>query len=150
MLYTIGHSNHSFEVFLRMLRANAINCIVDVRSNPSSRYVLWANRPTMFMSCHDEGIKYMYGGDVLGGRSFIPTSDPVFQEKLGRVVTFSNVLNVAMMCSEADPMKCHRAFKLSAAIHRLHPETIIKHILRDSIVDSREFEMAQPNGWVEY
>lgn len=37
MLYTIGHSNHSPEKFLDLLKEHDIRTLVDVRSWPSSR-----------------------------------------------------------------------------------------------------------------
>ena len=37
-LFTIGHSNQSQEEFLAMLRRHGINCVVDVRSVPASKY----------------------------------------------------------------------------------------------------------------
>jgi hypothetical protein len=37
-IFTIGHSNHSWEAFLELLRENAITIVVDVRSSPYSRY----------------------------------------------------------------------------------------------------------------
>lgn len=37
-LFTIGHSNQSQEEFLAMLRRYGIDCVVDVRSVPASKY----------------------------------------------------------------------------------------------------------------
>ena len=37
-LFTIGHSNQSQEEFLAMLRRHGVNCVVDVRSVPASKY----------------------------------------------------------------------------------------------------------------
>jgi len=37
-VYTIGHSNHSVEHFLGLLKTNGIQVIVDARSQPYSKY----------------------------------------------------------------------------------------------------------------
>lgn len=37
-LYTVGHSNQTFEDLIGMLQAQHINVIVDVRSVPASKY----------------------------------------------------------------------------------------------------------------
>src|SRR5438094_5193002 len=37
-LYTIGHSNHPLDTFIGLLEAHAIQVLVDVRSQPYSKY----------------------------------------------------------------------------------------------------------------
>lgn len=37
-LYTVGHSNQTFDDLLKMLQAQYINVIVDVHSVPASKY----------------------------------------------------------------------------------------------------------------
>ena len=37
-IFTIGHSNYSMERFLHMLRYFNINCVVDIRGTPYSKY----------------------------------------------------------------------------------------------------------------
>ena len=37
-LYTVGHSNQTFEQLLQMLQSQQINVVVDVRSVPASKY----------------------------------------------------------------------------------------------------------------
>ncbi|KAB2857470.1 MAG: DUF488 domain-containing protein, partial [Anaerolineae bacterium] len=37
-LYTIGHSNHSLDDFLGLLKQHAITDLVDIRSAPQSRF----------------------------------------------------------------------------------------------------------------
>ena len=37
-LFTIGHSNHNIEKFIRLLEDNGIMLLVDVRTAPYSRY----------------------------------------------------------------------------------------------------------------
>ena len=42
-IYTIGHSNHTWESFSRLLVDNEVELLVDVRSNPVSRFAPFAN-----------------------------------------------------------------------------------------------------------
>ena len=37
-LYSVGHSSQSQEEFLELLKRHDVNCIVDVRSLPASKY----------------------------------------------------------------------------------------------------------------
>jgi uncharacterized protein (DUF488 family) len=43
-LWTIGHSSHSLERFLELVRSERIEAIADVRSWPRSRYAPWFDR----------------------------------------------------------------------------------------------------------
>ena len=43
-LFTIGHSNHTVETFVTLLRQHGITAIGDVRSRPHSRFLPHFNR----------------------------------------------------------------------------------------------------------
>ncbi len=72
IVYTIGHSNHPFEWFAELLVRHEITLLVDVRSQPYSRYVKHFNRPELEYLIERRGIPYLYMGEELGGR---PNSD---------------------------------------------------------------------------
>ena len=67
-LYTIGHSNHTKEKFLSLLTEAKIEVLVDVRSNPNSRWAAFANRDSLKDILESVQIHYIYLGDMLGGR----------------------------------------------------------------------------------
>ena len=67
-VFTIGHSNHAAEVFLRLLRQHRIEEVVDVRSSPHSRYNPQFNRRTLQATLADAGVGYVFMGGELGGR----------------------------------------------------------------------------------
>ena len=46
-IYSIGHSNHSAEAFINLLKAHNITCVVDVRSAPYSKYVPQFNKDAL-------------------------------------------------------------------------------------------------------
>ena len=54
-LYSIGHSSQTQEEFLALLMQHGINCIVDVRSVPASKYTPQFNQETLkwFLKSHD-------------------------------------------------------------------------------------------------
>ena len=37
-IFTVGHSNHTIDYFLELLQAQNIDCLIDVRSMPASKY----------------------------------------------------------------------------------------------------------------
>ena len=70
-IYSIGHSNHKWEIFLELLKQNGIELLVDTRSKPVSSYAPFANIRVLPGLLEDEGIDYLFMGDSLGGK---PTS----------------------------------------------------------------------------
>ena len=73
VVYTIGHSNHSEETFLGLLRSHRIEVIADVRSRPYSQYSPQFDREALKASLRRAGIDYVFLGDELGARSDIPS-----------------------------------------------------------------------------
>src|SRR5438128_1158783 len=67
-IYTIGHSNLPWELFLAALQVNDIQVVVDTRTSPYSRYVEWANRERLAAALATAGIGYRYAGVELGGK----------------------------------------------------------------------------------
>ena len=142
MLYTIGHSTHSIDYFLEMLLHYQVSCVVDVRSLPASRFNPQYNKKALSRSLEDRGIVYQHFPDEFGAR----LSDTRVLDEEGRV-DFAKVRNskpftngverlsktiwdghtVALMCSEADPLSCHRFAMISPALKHFE----IRHILKD-------------------
>jgi uncharacterized protein (DUF488 family) len=131
-IYTIGHSNHQPDEFLALLRQHGIQLLVDVRSNPYSRYVPQANRETLARFLESAGIAYRWLGDRLGGK---PSGDPVdydelrtspfFQRGIVDLLALAAHQRTAIMCAEGDHRQCHR-YKLitpvlvDQGVHVLH------------------------------
>ena len=67
-IYTIGHGNTPFPLFLDLLRRHAIGTLVDVRSSPYSRYASKYNREHLESNLKKAGVNYHFVGEYLGGR----------------------------------------------------------------------------------
>ena len=65
---TIGHSNHTVEHFLGLLKAHAVQVVVDARSQPYSKYATQFDHEALKLALQDAGIRYLYLGRELGGR----------------------------------------------------------------------------------
>ncbi len=121
-LYSVGHSNHSLEFFLDLLRAAHIEVLVDVRSHPYSRYVPQFNLEALRQSLASAGLGYLFRGKELGGRpeedDFYDEEGYVLYDKVARAARFQSglerlekgreQLRLALMCSEENPAVCHR------------------------------------------
>ena len=67
-VYTIGHSNHTWERFAALLRQHGIEVLLDVRTNPVSRWAHFASKRTLPGLLEGEGMRYVHMGDSLGGK----------------------------------------------------------------------------------
>jgi uncharacterized protein (DUF488 family) len=126
---TIGHSTLSYERFLELVRRAKVTAVADVRSSPYSRQCPQFNRETLSDELRADGIAYVFLGKELGGR---PSGDhfysngvadyermsqaPEFSKGLDRVLEGARKYRVALLCSERDPIDCHRCLLVARAL----------------------------------
>ncbi len=150
MLYTIGHSNHSIQQFISMLKVYQIKILLDVRGKPQSRYCPHFNRAAFEESLKAAGIEYYWGGKYLDGFTEETTKLPEFVEKMEKSLSLHRQKgSLAYMCSEKDVRGCHRGMKLAAWLHR-NTDNPITHIYPDGWIDSRVFESLMPSTWLHF
>jgi uncharacterized protein (DUF488 family) len=121
-IYTIGHSSHSAEHFLGLLEQHRIEVLVDTRSTPVSSYSPQFDREPLHSLVAAAKVKYLYLGDVIGGRPKDPNhydehgraryaamgKGKEFLETIARLERGAAEFRVAILCSEEDPAHCHR------------------------------------------
>jgi uncharacterized protein (DUF488 family) len=151
-IFTVGHSNHTADAFVGLLRLHRINAIADVRSSPYSRFAPQFNKEAIAPLLADNRVVYVFLGNYLGARPNDPdcyrngaidftqlSQMDYFQEGLARVRKGSLQFNLALMCTEKDPIQCHRTILVCR--HLRGKDTIIKHILEDGeLEDNRNLE----------
>jgi len=67
-IYTIGHSNHSLDKFVELLKRHGITVVVDVRSAPYSRFHAQFNKEELKHALRERGLGYVFLGRELGGQ----------------------------------------------------------------------------------
>ena len=60
-IYTLGHSNYSFDKFIEILKKYNINCVVDIRAIPYSKYNTQYNKEFFQANLKKLGYTYIYG-----------------------------------------------------------------------------------------
>ncbi len=129
-IYTIGHSNHSWETFSELLTQNEIELVVDTRSRPVSRFAPFANIRTLPMLLEEVGIDYDFMGGALGGKpadgAFYDAKGKPnyhkmrgldeFQEAVSQLASIASRRQTAILCSEEDPSQCHRLLLLGPSL----------------------------------
>ena len=145
ILYTVGHSTHTAEHFIGLLKANEIQALVDVRSSPFSKFNPQYNRENLNTLLKNEGISYIFLGKELGARRDEPdcyidnkvsysaiSKTPAFIEGLKRLESGINKMTVSLMCAEKDPLTCHRTILVARQLTESH---IIQHIHADGSLE---------------
>jgi uncharacterized protein (DUF488 family) len=126
-IYTIGHSTHTLEEFLDLLRAYTIQILVDVRTIPRSRSYPQFGSDLLSDALRAAGIDYCHL-KALGGlrhptkaspntgwrnASFRGFADykatPAFQESLAELEELARLKTSVIMCAEILPWRCYRS-----------------------------------------
>ena len=145
-IFSIGHSDHPLDDFIALLRHYPINTLVDVRSQPYSRWVPIYNREELARALKTNGFTYVFMGDILGGRPSDPSlyhsgqaekspdyeriaETPSFQAAIEKLLRLAQDDTVVMMCSEGDHHHCHRARLITPSLLALDVRVI--HIQPD-------------------
>jgi uncharacterized protein (DUF488 family) len=126
-LFTIGHSTHPFDEFLKLLALHGIKALVDVRRFPGSRKHPHFSRDHLASALPQAGIEYHWS-EALGGRRKSPDipsgnlglrnqsfrnyadymATPAFDQAVSQLLDLARAKPTAFMCSEGLYWRCHR------------------------------------------
>ena len=124
-IFSIGHSNHSIEQFCGLLEQHEVTRVLDVRSRPQSRFHHFNKRALeSYLSVRSVG--YSHNG-MLGGREGLEL--PILAAEIKAMLdAIEPEDRLALMCSEGDPLQCHRSYLIGPVLHVQGVEYV--HILR--------------------
>ncbi|MBI3948215.1 MAG: DUF488 domain-containing protein [Armatimonadetes bacterium] len=145
-IYTLGHSSLALDEFVALLKWHRIALVVDVRSDPFSRYAPHFNKRELEAGVKQAGLVYRYAGAVLGGKPKVPAllgprgvpdydrmaAVPAFAKALDHLCRLAESQRTVLVCSEGDPAQCHREKLLARALRARGVE--VRHILGDGSI----------------
>lgn len=156
-VFTMGHSNHSAEKFVGLLKGYGIEVVADVRSRPYSRHAPHFNARDIEAILSDNGIRRLFLGFELGGRptaeEFYDADGRVDYARIERSRPFLDGIHllekgirerrIALLCSEEDPARCHRRLLVGRALGERG--IAVRHIRGDGSVQTEgEASGSQP------
>jgi len=127
-IFTVGHSNRSFEEFLSLLKTFEIWAVADIRRYPSSRKFPHFNREVLLKLLSKQNIRYIWL-EALGGRRYSGKNDKSpniglespgfrnyadhmatddFRSAVQELLSIAATSRTAVMCAEKLYWKCHR------------------------------------------
>lgn len=132
VVLTIGHSTRALESFIDLLQEHGVEKVADIRTIPRSRHNPQFNRETLPDQLNVASIGYIHLPDLGGLRhahrdspnggwrnaSFRGFADYMqteeFEKALKGLLQLSQGAQVALMCAEAVPWRCHRSLVADA------------------------------------
>lgn len=135
-IYTIGHSTHPIDEFIEILKAHRIKKLIDIRTIAKSRHNPQFGQENLAASVREKNITYRrmesLGGlrhtrkdsinDAWRNASFRGYADYMqsdeFAAAADKLVDLGKRSDVAIMCAEAVPWRCHRSMVGDALLVR--------------------------------
>lgn len=151
-VYTIGHSKHTLDQFVSLLTPHLVTVLADVRSAPYSRFNPQFNKDALASDLKARGIKYVFLGRELGGRSDDLSCyengrvqygrlarTELFKQGIERVIRGARKHRIALMCAEKEPLECHRTLLVARVLDEQGIQVV--HILGDGRMESHQSAM---------
>lgn len=135
-VFTIGHSTRPLEKLIGLLQGHGVTRVVDVRTIPKSRHNPQYNADVLPAGLAQAGIGYTHLAPLGGLRhprhdsvntawhnmSFRGFADymqsPDFVKGLEELIELARHDQIAIMCAEAVPWRCHRSLIADALLVR--------------------------------
>lgn len=153
-IYTIGHSNYTMERLIDMLEYYNINCVVDIRGTPYSKYNIQFDKETIRYTLTNAGFVYIYMGKELADKRIRKNSynnegysnfeEVIKEEEFKRGVErlkngCEKGYKIILLGAMQDPIRCHRSILVGREL--VKNDFDVKHILDDySIVTQDDIE----------
>ena len=153
-IYTIGHSNYTMERLIDMLEYYNINCVVDIRGTPYSKYNIQFDKETIRYTLTNAGFVYIYMGKELAAKRIRKNSynnegysnfeEVIKEEEFKRGVErlkngCEKGYKIILLGAIQDPIRCHRSILVGREL--VKNDFDVKHILDDySIVTQDDIE----------
>ena len=155
-MFTVGHSTHSLDEFLALLRTHDVVTLADVRRHPGSRRLPWFASESLAQAWS----RYAHLPELGGRRPRRPDSPnrgwqvaafggyadhmatDEFERGIARLLALP--APAAVMCSEGNWWQCHRRLVSDALVARGHGAV---HIARDGSLTEHEltaFAVVEP------
>lgn len=163
-IYTLGHSNYSLDRLIEMLNHFHINCVVDIRGTPYSKYNVQFDKEAIQYSLRKAGFTYLYMAEEFAAKRINKISynkegysdfekvvtEESFKKGVERIKDgLRKGYRIVLLGAMQDPIRCHRSILVGRELEKLNFNVI--HILDDystenqKYIDNRVLDKYYPN-----
>ncbi|HEK8845259.1 TPA: DUF488 domain-containing protein [Clostridioides difficile] len=132
-IFAIGHSNYPYDKLINMIKKYDINCVVDIRETPYSKYNIQYNKEAFNESLRNSGFLYIYMGKEFGAKR---TNKDVYTqegyadfEKVAKEDIFFNGIErlkkgcqmgyrIVLLGAMQEPIRCHRSILVGKVLNK--------------------------------
>ena len=132
-IFAIGHSNYPYDKLINMIKKYDINCVVDIRETPYSKYNIQYNKEAFNESLRNSGFLYIYMGKEFGAKR---TNKDVYTqegyadfEKVAKEDIFLNGIErlkkgcqmgyrIVLLGAMQEPIRCHRSILVGKVLNK--------------------------------
>ncbi|MBT2156594.1 DUF488 domain-containing protein [Clostridioides difficile] len=131
-IFAIGHSNYPYDKLINMIKKYDINCVVDIRETPYSKYNIQYNKEAFNESLRNSGFLYIYMGKEFGAKR---TNKDVYTqegyadfEKVAKKIFFKRNRKIKKGCQMGyrivllgamqEPIRCHRSILVGKVLNK--------------------------------
>ncbi|EGT5081794.1 TPA: DUF488 domain-containing protein [Clostridioides difficile] len=132
-IFAIGHSNYPYDKLINMIKKYDINCVVDIRETPYSKYNIQYNKEAFNESLRNSGFIYIYMGKEFGAKR--NNKDVYTQEgyadfeKVAKEDIFLNGIErlkkgcqmgyrIVLLGAMQEPIRCHRSILVGKVLNK--------------------------------
>ncbi len=159
IIYTVGYAGHDRDSLLALFRGHGISAVADIRTFKRSSYWTAFDSDSFGPFLRENGIAYVFLGDVMGGKPQIPdlypdgqldyelmAQMPEFKSGIGRLVSGAEKYRICLMCAEKDPLDCHRTLLIAPALKDAGFD--LRHLVEGRVENQSETDarMVKING----
>lgn len=132
-IFAIGHSNYPYEKLIDMIKKYNVNCVVDIRETPYSKYNIQYNKEDLKESLNKDGFLYIYMGYEFGAKR--QTRESYNEE---RYADFKEVIKeelfkrgverlkkgiemgykIVLLGAMQEPIRCHRSIMVGRYLNK--------------------------------
>ena len=157
-IYTIGHSNYDLSRLVDMLNKYNINCVVDIRGIPYSKYNVQYNKEAIQKTLNDLGFTYIYMAKEFAAKRDSKISynkegyadfhkvinEESFKNGIERLkIGISKGYRIALLGAMQEPVRCHRSILVGREIENMLLDKYFKdrgQITIDSLIGNEKSE----------
>ncbi|MHC8491715.1 DUF488 domain-containing protein [Thalassospira sp. SM2505] len=159
IIFTVGYAGHDRVSLLALFKAHGITAVADIRTFRRSSYWTAFDADSFGPFLRENGIAYVFMGDVMGGKPQVPelypggqldydlmAKTPDFKTGIERLVAGAAKYRICLMCAEKDPLDCHRTLLIAPALKQAGFD--LRHLVEGRIETQSDTEsrMVAING----